>query len=250
MGFFSSYGKTKAEDLRNSIVGVLANWDPEGASEAEIDEMNDKLVQVSEQCAKAKNAMVKEKNEADAIVKLYNQRVDAANLLKSQVDAETDTTAKASKEKSLNTLLDTLEKMAPDVEREKQEAVDAEDFFKYLEGITISAAEKLKTARSEYNDAIRSMAKAKITEQMANDKEQASRIASGLEKNDFGTAMGAIKKITEDANARAEAAKNRADLLKPVSVEEDANVKAALEAVSGKATPTNVGDRLAALKKM
>jgi hypothetical protein len=250
MGFFGSYGKQKFKDAGDMVIKALVSFDPEGATEAEINEMSEKLEDISTRAAKARQIMLKEKQEAEHFVALHNERVTAAEILKGTMEAATDPGQKASLEKSLTTLLDTLEKMVPEIEREKQEAVDAEEFFKYLEQVTIDSAEKLKKARGEYRDAVRAMERAKMQEQIAREKESATKLASGVSQGNFSTALGAIKNITDEANARGEAARKRSDLLKPVSVEEDANISAALNEAKGTVRPTNLSERLSALKKM
>ncbi len=249
MSFFSSYGKQKVKDAGDMLISALVSFDPAGATEAEINEMSEKLVEVSEKAAKARQAMVKEKQEADQIVVLYNQRISAAEILKKRLDETQDPAQKQAIEKSLTTLLNTVEGMGSDVEREKQEAQDAEEFFKYLEQVTTESADKLKKARGEYSDAVRKMEKARVQEEMAREKEEAAKIASGVSGTNFTTALGAIHKITDEADARADAAKKRSELLKPVTVEEDKNIAAALDEAKGVVKPTNLADRLAALKK-
>lgn len=249
MSFFGSYGKQKVKDAGDMLISALVAFDPEGATEAEINEMSEKLVEVSEKAAKARQTMVREKQEAEQIAALYNQRISAAEILKKKLDETADAAQKQTLEKSLTTLLDTVEGMGPDVEREKEEAHDAEEFFKYLEQVTTESADKLKKARGEYSTAVRKMEKARMQEEMAKEKEEASRIASGISGGNFSTALGAIHKITDEADARADAARKRSELLKPVSVEEDTNIAAALNEAKGVVKPTNLADRLAALKK-
>jgi hypothetical protein len=249
MGFFSNYGKVAMDKIKNSVIDGLVSFDPEGATEAEIKEMDQKLQEVSIQAAKARQSMLREKDEADKIVALYNQRIEAGELLNQKILTETDPAKKASLEKSLASLLENVEKMAAEVDREKQEATEAEEMFRYLEQITQDAAKKLKEAKSQYSQAMREMHKAKIQEQMATEKEAATKTAAGLGTENFNTALKAMKRITDDASAKAEAAKTRSDLLKPISVEEDANVAAALKEVKGEVQPTNLTDRLNALKK-
>lgn len=249
MGFFSNYGKVTMDKIKNSVIEGLVSFDPEGATEAEIKEMEQKLEAVSVQAAKARQAMLKEKDEADKISALYNQRLEAGELLNQKITVETDPAKKSSLENSLATLLENVEKMAADVDREKQEATEAEEMFKYLEQITHDAAKKLKEAKSQYIQAMREMQKAKIQENMAREKEAATKTAAGLGTDNFNTALKAMKHITEDASAKAEAAKLRSDLLKPVSFEDDANVAAALKEVKGEVQPTSLIERLNALKK-
>ncbi|WP_420266428.1 hypothetical protein [Candidatus Magnetominusculus dajiuhuensis] len=249
MGFFSNYGKVTMDKIKNSVIEGLVSFDPEGATEAEIKEMDQKLEEVSIQAAKARQTMLKEKDEAEKMVALYNQRVEAAEILNQKIAAETDPVKKASIEKSLASLIENIEKMSADVDKEKQEAAEAEDMFKYLEQITQDAAKKLKEAKSQYSQAMREMQRAKIQEQMASEKASAAKTAAGLGTDNFNVALKAMKHITEDASAKAEAAKTRSDLLKPASLEEDEHVAAALREVKGEVQPTSLADRLSALKK-
>jgi hypothetical protein len=67
--------------------------------------------------AKARQNFDREQKEADAIQTLSHQRMAAAEALQNQANGETDPARKAAIEKSLTTLIDMMEKMAPDVER-------------------------------------------------------------------------------------------------------------------------------------
>jgi len=248
--FFSKFGESKANDVGNSIVKMLVQWDPKTATQAEISEMDDKLTALSVQAEEARIAFKKDKDLCDAEIKTYNQYLDATNHMQASMDETSDPDKKASLGKSIATMIEKCEKMAPDIEKDKANAAESEEFFNYLTDATKSAAEKLKTAREEFSHAINDMKKAQIEKQRADDTELAVKTAAGLVTDNFGTAMGAIKSMTEDANAKASASKNRATLLRPVTVEEDANIANAMQAVKGQTQPASLADRLSALKKM
>jgi hypothetical protein len=250
-GFFKNYGKQKAKDAEQGIITLLVNFDPEGATEAQLATYSDNLTKVSEMAAKARQVMEKEKLEADNISNLYSQRMSAAELLQKNFESETDLEKKKSLEKSLTKLMENLEKMVPEVESEVSEAKEATEYFEYLEQLTVQAAEKLKGARGEFKDAMRKMTKAKLQEQMAKEKEEAVKVATGVTSDNFSTALGAMHNVALEAEARGEAAKKRTELLKPVHVEEDENVAEALKRVKGEANPpVSLSERLAKLKKV
>ena len=145
-----------------------------------------------------------------------------------------------------------LEKMAPDVEREKQDAVDAKGFLEMLEGAYQDAGGKLKAARSELERAQRDMARAAQQKQTAEQQAEAARRAAGLVQttSSLTVALKTMQDVAAKDLASADAAMAKARLLKPSKPEQDdVNIAEALAAASGKPpAPTSLTDRLAALK--
>ena len=233
-------------------VEALIRWDPKSATEAELRTMEQHLDELGTQVAQARQSYDREQKEADAIMALSAQRMAAAEQLQSQANAATDPARKASLEKSLTTLVDMLEKMAPDMEREKQDAVDAKGFLEMLEGAYQDAGGKLKAARSELERAQRDMARAAQQKQTAEQQAEAARRAAGLVQttSSLTVALKTMQDVAAKDLASADAAMAKARLLKPSKPEQDdANIAEALAAASGKPpAPTSLTDRLAALK--
>jgi hypothetical protein len=175
----------------------------------------------------------------------------AAERLQAQVAAEATAERKAALEKSLTTLLDMLEQMTPDVEREAQDETDAHDFLVMLEKTYAEAGAKLRAARSQLERAERDMARAGQQREIAERQAEAARRAAGLSQTT--SSLNVALKAMQDASARdlaaAEAASAKARLLKPTQPEQDdPNIAAALAAASGKPLPQTLSERLAALK--
>ena len=166
--------------------------------------------------------------------------------------AEADPAKKAELERSLTTLVTMLEQMAPEVDREKKDAVDAKEFLEMLEKTYADAGGKLREGRSQLERAQRDMARAGQQRQMAEQQADAARRAAGLSTTTSG--LNVALKSMQDAAARdlanAEAANMKAKLLKPTQPEkEDANIARAMQAAAGKpAAPSTLSDRLAALR--
>jgi predicted nucleic acid-binding Zn-ribbon protein len=145
-----------------------------------------------------------------------------------------------------------LEQMAPEVDREKKDAVDAKDFLEMLEKTYADAGGKLREGRSQLERAQRDMARAGQQRQMAEQQADAARRAAGLSTTTSG--LNVALKSMQDAAARdlanAEAANMKAKLLTPTQPEkEDANIALAMQAAAGKpAAPSTLSDRLAALR--
>ncbi len=242
----------KTDGAVQSAVEALVRWDPRAATEAELRTMEEHLDQLGLQVAHARAAYDKEQKEADAISQLSRQRMAAAEQLQQQWETETDPARRAQLQKSLETLVGMLEQMAPEIEREEADARDAREFLDMLEKTYADAGNKLKTARSDLQRAERDLGRAAQQRQLAEQRADAARQAAGLSgaTSSLGTALKAMQDAAARDLASAEAASAKARLLRPSQPEEeDPNIKAALAAVTGQQpTPTNLGDRLAALK--
>jgi chromosome segregation ATPase len=242
----------KADQAVNAGVEALVRWDPQGATEAELRTMEQHLDELGMQVARARQNYDREQKEADAVQALSHQRMAAAEALQNQFNGETDQTRKASLEKSLTTLLDMMEKMAPDVDRETRDAADAKQFLEQIEAAYADAGGKLKTARSELDNAQRDMARAAQRREVAQQQAEAARRAAGLSQttSSLNIALKAMNEAASKDLASADAAAAKAKLLTPTHPEtEDANIAAAMAAASGKGpAPVGVANRLAALK--
>ena len=250
--FMTNLLGVKANQAVSAGIEALIRWDPKSATEAELRTMEQHLDDLGMQVAQARQSFNREEKEADTIQALSDQRMAAAEQLQAQATASTDTARKGALEKSLGILVGMLEQMAPDVDREKQDAKDAREFLNMLEGAYADAGGKLKAARNELERAQRDMARAAQQNQTAQQQAEAARRAAGLTQttSSLTVALKTMQEVAAKDLASADAAMAKARMLRPSKPEEDdANISAALAAASGKApVPTNLGDRLAALK--
>jgi chromosome segregation ATPase len=250
--FISNLIGVKTDQAIDAGVQALVRWDPASATEAELRTMEQHLDELGLQVARARQEYDREAKEAEAIQITAKQRMAAAEQLQSQMDAATDPTQKAQLEKSLGVLVQMLEQMQPDIDRETHQAADAHDFLEMLEKTYADAGGKLKSARSALEQAQRDMARAAQQKDMAERQAETARQAAGLSQTTSGLTI-ALKSMQDSAAKdlqSAEAATAKARLLRPTKPEQDdPNIAAALAASSGKpATPTSLTDRLAALK--
>lgn len=251
LSFIRNLVGVKTDQAVNGAVAAIVRWDPQSATEAELRTMEQNLDEVGRQVAQARMGFDKERREADAIQALSAQRMAAAEQIAQRMEAEANPVAKADLERSLGTLVAMLEEMAPEIEREKQDVVDAEAFLRSLEDTYQQAGQKLKSARSELTRAQRDMGRAEQQRAMAERRSEAARQAAGLAQATSGLSV-ALKAMQDSAQrdlAEAEAANAKARLLTPtVPEKEDRNIAAAMAAVQGKVTAGSVTDRLAALR--
>lgn len=253
ISFIRNLVGVKTDQAVQSAVEALVRWDPQAATEAELRTMEQHLDELGRQVAEARQAFDRERREAEAITRLSDQRMSAAEQLQNRLQAEADPARKAELERSLGTLVGMLEQMAPDLDREKQDAEDAGSFLRMLEDSYNQAGQKLKSARDALNRAQRDMGRAEQQREIAERRAEAARQAAGLSSATSGLSV-ALKAMQDNAArnlAAAEAANAKARLLHPTRPEqEDPNIAAAMAAVSGKGpAPTSLSDRLAALRQ-
>ncbi|MFD1625684.1 hypothetical protein [Azospirillum griseum] len=251
LSFIRNLLGVKTDQAVQGAVEALVRWDPKSATEAELRTMEQHLDDLGRQVAEARAVYDREQREADAIKALSAQRMAAAEHLQAQLAGESDPARQAALTKSLETIVAMLEEMAPEIERETKDAVDAQQFLEMLEKSYADAGAKLKSARAELVRAQRDMGRAEQQREMAERQAEAARRAAGLASTTSGLTV-ALKAMQDSAAkdlASAEAANAKAKLLTPTAPEkEDPNIAAAMAAASGKPAASSLSDRLAALK--
>jgi DNA repair exonuclease SbcCD ATPase subunit len=252
LAFIRNMVGVKTDQAVNNAIEAIVRWDPHSATEAELRTMEQHLDQLGRQVAESRMAFDKERKEAEAIQSLSNQRMAAAEMLEKRMAEATEPAKKQELERSLATLVGMLEQMAPEVERERQDAHDAEEFLRMLEQTYSQAGQKLKSARDELNRAQRDMSRAEQQREMAERRAEGARQAAGLSGATSGLSV-ALKAMQDNAArnlAEAESANAKAKLLAPTKPEEeDRNIAEALRSASGQGpAPTGLSDRLAALR--
>jgi len=253
ISFIKNMVDVKSDQMIQSGLEFLVRLDPKAATEAEIRQMEDELDKLGKELAESRMTFQREKKEAEAIQQLAAQRMAAAEKLEQQMLAEPDPNRKAALEKSLTTLVDMLETMNPEIERERRDAVEATEFMHLLEKTYQDLGSKLRTARSELERAQREMKTAEQQRIASERRAQAARQAAGLASATSGlsVALKSMRHAAEEDLKEAEAARLKADLLQPTRPEEDdPNIAAALASVGTGVSETGstVSGRLALLR--
>ena len=250
--FMRNFLGVKTDQAVQAGVEALVRWDPQGATEAELRSMEQHLDELGLQVAQARATYDRERQEAETIKTLLHQRMTAAEQLEKQRTTEANAERQGALEKSQATLLDMIEQMTPDVEREEKDATDAQDFLATLEKTYADAGAKLKAARSQLEHAQRDMGRAAQRREMAERQAEAARQAAGLSQttSSLNTALKAMQDAAAKDLMAADAAGAKARLLTPTRPEQDdPNIAAALAAASGATPPPQtLSERLAALK--
>lgn len=241
MSFLSHYVPVKLKAMVESLNEAIVKFDPEGATEAAIAEIETKFDVLNGSFSTAKQTWKRENDQYAAIVDLYNKRLAAAELLKSD----------PTKADALVKLVDMLEAMQPDIDREKQDALEAKADMEQLEQLVTQYAVKLKSARTTVERAKAAMARATVQKERAKESAEIAAMAAGLSQKTTGlsSALDTMNDLASKALAEADAANNKARLLQPTVLEDDPDIKAAMASVSGISNQQTIEERLSALKK-
>jgi len=253
MGFSNLFGifKKNVANAGEAFEDAIINFDPDTASEVDIDKMQHALDELLREVATQDIEYIREQKEADEIVVLYNKRIEAIEHVQTQLDnPEIDEGRKQALESALDKGLCSLEEMEPDVEREKQEAVDAKELLDDLSQQAKDLSILMKDYRKQVTAAKTAVKKNEAEAERSKRQADKAAVASGIKQKTqkFGKAVEAMNKKAEESKVTASAAKMKEKLLKPVETADDAIMKEAMNAVSGKSTGS-ARDRLSRLKK-
>ncbi|MCX5874215.1 MAG: hypothetical protein NTY51_13425 [Deltaproteobacteria bacterium] len=255
-GFLRSFGIEKLGKVGETITQKIVSWDPETASQAEIEEMIRELDKITTEAGKARATYDRERAEAEAAKRNYDKFLAAAELLNKRLEESQSAGDQAKSQElsnSLNKLLEDLEGMKPEVEREVQEADEANAYYEELKELAEVTADKVKKAKDMLEKGRRDMQRAELERQRALARADKAQKVAGLksETSSLGVALAAMNRQAEVAKAAAAGSDMKAQLLTTERKGQDDNIKAALAEVAGEPeTETlSLSDRLASLKK-
>jgi len=248
--FLSRVGKKQAGNALETFTQAVVAFDPETASEAQISLMEEELDKLGVRVGKAEQAVKKDHEETQALLTQYNRYMSAAERLEAQLQ-QADDNERTSLDGSMAKLIDELERLQPEIDREKQEDQDAESFAAELRQAYDEAAEKLKKAKTQLTQAQRRMEQAKLQKERSEERAQSVRESAGLSSSMGGldTALSAMEKESEKAENASRAAELKIGAFGKQEITDDPNISAALEAGSRLTLPeASASDRLAALR--
>lgn len=248
--FLSRVGKKQAGNALESFTQAVVAFDPETASEAQISLMEEELDKLGKRVGKAEMDVKKDHEETQALLTQYDRYLAAAERLEGQLEG-VEEGQRSTLEESLEKLVAELERLNPEIERERQEDQEAEAFATELRQAYDVAAEKLKQAQVQLKQAQRKMEQARMKKERALERAEGVRQAAGLSSSLGGldTALNAMEKETEKAETTSRAAELKIGAFGQTEITDDPNISAALEAAEKPALPaSSTRDRLAALR--
>ena len=238
MAFFTSLISAKLRDAHDSTVKLIARWDPEGVSQAQLQEWDSTAQEMSQTAARA---------ATDA-----KAARDAVTNIQSNLDRYTAAAEKlmsAGNEDAANKAADQALEWQSKLETAEAEAKDAESWAAETRTAAENAQRLVMQGRQKIEAAKREQARAlqaeKVAEQRRADRERMLGITKGLNGADM--AIDAMAANARAARERAEANNIRSGVMGK-AVEADDAVAKALAEVDGGSKPNSLADKLAALK--
>jgi chromosome segregation ATPase len=246
MGYFFDLGRKLFQDVRTDMKQVIASWDPELATDVEIEQMEREFDKINLEVTRAKKEMEREITEYREKRYSYDQILASAKLLQDQGHME-----KAMKQ------MDRAESMVADLEKEKNEADEATEYFMSLQKELNEFGRKIAVSKQTIEAKRRQAEMAKLKARNEERKAENAKILAGLKEHTSGMASLAqiYDKQREQAEMHADAARRKAEVFTATAPsahqEEDPEIAAAMAAVSNKPTVSTESfeDRMARLSK-
>lgn len=213
---------------------------------------------MSKLAAKAKNTYDVEQGQFVAIKSQYDEILVEANACQEKITAgSTNLDLKGKLETHLVSLLDQIESMKPELEREEQEAQDALEHYNMLKETVELKAGQLSKAKDALKKARMENQKLDVQMERMKEREDQQKVLMGIREqtSSLDSVLNAINSDNAKKKEAIEAAKLRTDALKMHekpsvgSSAIDPEVAAALGKGTGAAPKMSAADRLAALNR-
>ncbi|HLY54893.1 MAG TPA: hypothetical protein VKS60_05015 [Stellaceae bacterium] len=250
--FLRNFLGAKGNQAADSLTRAIVQLDPEGASRADLASMSQDLDRAGMAIQKLRADLVHELAEFGHVSQQYHELMAAAELLQKKVDAANDA-EKASLQASLASLVERIEHLAPELDRDKHDVDTTQALLTEAEQAYQEKAKALSQAKQNLEHARHELQHAQLEEERSRERARQAEVVAGLRSSGgtgLNVALDSLHQSAEAAHQRAQAADMKAGALKGVAeAGGDANVAAALAEVRGSASPQSLSDRLAALKR-
>jgi chromosome segregation ATPase len=249
LSFLGIYTKNSMNDVAKSVTSTIVAIDPEGASEAQLDMMLEKLSELSQKVAKYRRLYEKDLQETAEWKQKLNDTISALEVLEQDLASATGSNADKIGE-AIDRLLDEVEKIEGEITREEQEDQEALEVLQAYEEAEKDLAEKIKIAKKQLESLNRNLETAQARKEMAEERLNAQKELDGLGSsvNALDIASQEMEKELNRLKEEEEALKSQTELLKGHTEEENDLISSALARAKGEEKSSSRADRLAKLK--
>lgn len=238
MSIVSSYVSTKARELHDNAIKIMAKWDPESVGEAQLAEWDAQARDLARVAAKAVTDANTAGEAVENITKNVANYTAAAEKLASINEIAANKAADAALEWQSK-----LENARLEEQDARAWADESRQVAERAQQMVIEGREKIERAKREQARAIR---EATVAASRRADRERMAGITKGL--NGADAVLDAMAANTRTARENAAADNLRSGVLGK-TVETDDAIRTALAEVESNTAPKTLADKLAALKK-
>lgn len=231
MSFIANMAVAKVGGIGQSVATALAKFDPDTASQVDIDNMDREFKKLGALVAKAEQDEIRTHKVTTDLETTLSQTIKASSILSGQIDAA-DAAGNAGLSATLNSQLNTLVTNIEEIGGNpadgtvsgtlfdaRQEHALAESDFHELQQLHAGSASALTTARSRLDKARADMARAGRAEVAAHEREARAEQVAGIKTglSGSGIALQVMEKQAADSKERSRAAILNAEALNKTS---------------------------------
>lgn len=251
--FVRNFIGVKGDNAAAGVVKALVQLDPESATIADLRTMEQDLDKAGGMIAKLRADLAHEQIEYDSIGGQYHELMAAAELLQKRIaDPGTAEAQRPSLNTSLASLVEKIEQMAPELDRDKKDVESTRALLSEAEAVYQQKAEALTKAKKNLDSARHDLQHARIEEERSAERARQAAAVAGLgasPTSGLTVALNVMQQSAQEARQRAEAMNMKAQALSHLKeATADQNVAAALAEVRGTASKS-LTDRLSALRR-
>jgi chromosome segregation ATPase len=252
--FVRNFIGVKGDSAAAGLVKALVQLDPDSATVADLRTMEQDLDRAGGMIAKLRADLAHEQTEYDSISGQYHELMAAAELLQKRIaDPGAAEPQRQSLNASLASLVQKIEHMAPELDRDKKDVESTRALLSEAETVYQQKAEALTNAKKNFDSARHDLQHARIEEERSAERARQAAAVAGLgtsPTSGLTVALNAMQQSAQEARQRAEAMNMKAQALSHLKeAAADQNVAAALAEVRGAAPTKSLSDRLSALRR-
>ena len=251
--FVRNFIGVKGDNAAAGLVKAMVQLDPDSATVADLRTMEQDLDKAGGMIAKLRADLGHKQLEYDSIGGQYHELMAAAELLQKRIaDPGTPEAQRQSLNGSLASLVQKIEHMAPELDRDKTDVESTRALLAEAEAVYQQKAEALTNAKKTLDSARHDLQHARIEEERSAERARQAASVAGLARSPTSgltVALNVMQQSAQEARQRAEAMNMKAQALGHLKeATADQNVAAALAEVRGTAS-TSLTDRLSALRR-
>lgn len=252
--FVRNFIGVKGDSVAAGVVKALVQLDPESATVADLHTMEQDLDKAGRMIAKLRADLAHEQAEFDSIGGQYHELMAGAELLQRRIaDPGTPEVQRQSLNASLASLVQKIEHMAPELDRDKKDVEDTRTLLSEAEAVYQQKAEALTNAKKNLDSARHDLQHARYEEERSAERARQAASVAGLvtsPTSGLTVALNSMQQSAQEARQRAEVMNMKAEALAGLKdAAADHNVARALAEVRGATSTLSLTERLSALRR-